>query len=55
MTKKYCDRCGKEIPKDQGIAEIKLTLKVRVTFEKVEELDLCPECGRLFREWLGVK
>jgi len=53
MTKKYCDRCKREIVLEKGQADIELTMKIRVTFEKVEKIDLCPRCGAELREWLG--
>lgn len=42
MTRRYCDRCGKEVPEDLKQSHIRvLDFSISNDFQKI---DLCPSC-----------
>jgi len=54
VRKTFCDRCGKEIPKDLD-NEISFTRVRRTRFGIDKQIHICDNCLNKFWEWLDKK
>ena len=57
MTKRFCDRCGKEIvefPEQNAEFPCYQILRIEAVMH-IEYVHLCPKCIRKFTKWLEGK
>lgn len=52
MTRRYCDKCKKELPLMSGIVGLRLTVTVKTLLTPEREADLCPDCQRAVYEFV---
>lgn len=58
MVKRVCDRCGAEMPNEDGVSHVDGHIIIKTESGDINKdwhcLDLCNGCRKSFAEWLGA-